>query len=148
MQTSLNDLEIIEGRTKILVPPDSVNAKVPPREPAFFNPRAKMNRDFSIVAYSAFLENFEGPKIFLDGLAGIGARGLRVANEIKSIEKVIVNDLNPSALNLSLRSAKMNNLLNYEISENETCRFLSSHSKKGSRATIVDIDPFGSPSKY
>ncbi|HXV50653.1 MAG TPA: tRNA (guanine-N1)-methyltransferase, partial [Nitrosopumilaceae archaeon] len=129
-------------------PPDSVNAKVPPREPAFFNPRAKTNRDFSIVAYSAFLENFEGPKIFLDGLAGIGARGLRVANEVKSIEKVIVNDLNPSALNLSLRSAKLNNLLNYEISENETCRFLSSHSKKGSRATIVDIDPFGSPSKY
>jgi tRNA (guanine26-N2/guanine27-N2)-dimethyltransferase len=112
LQTSLNDLEIIEGQTKILVPPDSVNAKVPPREPAFFNPRAKMNRDFSIIAYSAFLENFVGPKIFLDGLAGIGARGLRVANEIKSIEKVIVNDLNPSALNLSLRSAKLNNLLN------------------------------------
>ena len=145
MQTSLNDLEIIEGQTKILVPPDSVNAKVPPREPAFFNPRAKMNRDFSIIAYSAFLENFVGPKIFFDGLTGIGARGLRVANEVKNIEKVIVNDLNPSALNLSLRSANLNNLLNYEISENETCRFLSSHSKKGSRATIVDVDPFGSP---
>ena len=148
MQTSLNDLEIIEGQTKILVPPDSVNAKVPPRKPAFFNPRARVNRDFSIIAYSAFLENFVGPKIFFDGLSGIGARGLRVANEIKSIEKVIVNDLNPSALNLSLRSANLNNLLNYEISENETCRFLSSHSKKGSRATIVDVDPFGSPSKY
>ena len=148
MQASLNDLEIIEGHTKILVPSDSVNAKVPPREPAFFNPRAKMNRDFSVIAYSAFLEKFVGPKIFLDGLSGLGARGLRVANEVKNIEKVIVNDLNPSALRLSLVSAKLNNLLNYETSENETCRFLSSYSKKGSRATIVDIDPFGSPSKY
>lgn len=148
MQTSLNDLEIVEGRTKILVPPDSVNAKVPPREPAFFNPRARLNRDFSVIAYSAFLKNFVGPKIFLDGLAGIGARGLRIANEVKNIEKVIVNDLNPSALRLSLRSAQLNNLLNYETSENETCRFLSNYSKKGSRATIVDIDPFGSPSKY
>ncbi|MBM3896649.1 MAG: tRNA (guanine-N1)-methyltransferase [Thaumarchaeota archaeon] len=148
MQTSLNNLEITEGRTRILVPSDSINSRVPPREPAFFNPRARLNRDFSVIAYSAFLENFEGPKIFLDGLAGIGARGLRIANEVKGIEKVIVNDLNPSALNLGLRSAKLNNLLNYEISENETCRFLSSHSKKGSRATIVDVDPFGSPSKY
>lgn len=147
MQT-FNDVEIIEGKTKILVPPDSVNAKVPPREPAFFNPRARLNRDFSVIAYSAFLKNFEGQKIFLDGLAGIGSRGLRVANEVKSIDKVIVNDLNPSALSLSLRSAQLNNLLNYEISENETCRFLSSHSRKGERAAIVDVDPFGSPSKY
>jgi tRNA (guanine26-N2/guanine27-N2)-dimethyltransferase len=145
---TFNDVEIIEGKTKILVPPDSVNAKVPPREPAFFNPRARLNRDFSVIAYSAFLKNFEGQKIFLDGLAGIGSRGLRVANEVKSIDKVIVNDLNPSALSLSLRSAQLNNLLNYEISENETCRFLSSHSRKGERAAIVDVDPFGSPSKY
>jgi len=145
---TFNDLEIVEGKTKILVPPDSVNAKVPPKEPAFFNPRARLNRDFSVIAYSAFIKNFEGPKIFLDGLAGIGARGLRVANEVKNIEKVVVNDLNSSALSLGLRSAKLNNLSNYEISENETCRFLSSYSKKGSRAAIVDIDPFGSPSKY
>lgn len=104
MQT-FNDLEIVEGKTKILVPPDSVNAKVPPKEPAFFNPRARLNRDFSVIAYSAFIKNFEGPKIFLDGLAGIGARGLRVANEVKNIEKVVVNDLNSSALSLGLRSA-------------------------------------------
>lgn len=73
--------EIIEGDTKLIVPKKSITDKVPPKEPAFFNPKAKLNRDFSILAYAAFLKKFQGPKIFLEGLAGIGARGLRVANE-------------------------------------------------------------------
>ena len=138
----------MEGKTKFLVPFGSINDTVPPKDPAFFNPKAKLNRDLSIIAYSAFLKNWDGPKIFLEGLCGIGARGLRVANELSNIEKVIVNDLNPKALELSKKSAVLNNLNNFQVSENEVCRFLSSFSKKGSRGTIVDIDPFGSPAKY
>ncbi len=141
-------VEIIEGKTKFLVPVGAINEKVPPKDPAFFNPKAKLNRDFSVIAYSAFLKNWEGPKIFLEGLCGIGARGLRVANELSSIENVIVNDLNPKALELSKKSAVLNNLKNFQVSENEVCRFLSSFSKRGNRGTIVDIDPFGSPAKY
>jgi len=149
MQSTQNEIiEIIEGNTKILVPKESVNEKVPPKQPIFFNPRAKLNRDFSIIAYTAFLKNFNYPKIFLDGLSGLGARGLRVANEVKGIEKVIVNDLNPSALELATRSAFLNKLKNFEISENDVCRFFSLYSKKGIRASIVDVDPFGSPSKF
>jgi tRNA (guanine26-N2/guanine27-N2)-dimethyltransferase len=138
---------VTEGTTKILVPRGSIEEKVPPREIAFFNPRAKLSRDLSIVAYSAFLKNFEGPRLFLDGMSGLGARGLRVANEIKDIQ-VFVNDINPKALELSQRSAGLNCLKNYQISENEICAFLGAFSSKGNRGTIVDIDPFGSPAKY
>jgi len=149
LQKAISEIiEIIEGQTKILVPKKSITEKVPPKEPAFFNPRAKLNRDFSIVAYSAFLKNFEGPKVFLEGLAGIGARGLRVANELDCIDKVIINELNPNALELAQRSSELNNLTNFEISEDEVCRFLISYSQRGKRGTIVDIDPFGSPAKY
>ena len=35
-----------------------------------------------------------GKQIFFDGLSGLGARGLRIANEISEVEKVIVNDVN------------------------------------------------------
>ena len=140
--------EIVEGSTKLLVPKGSMTEKVPPKEPAFFNPRASLSRDLSIIACSTFWKSFEFPKIFFDGLSGLGARGLRIANEISEVEKVIVNDVNPNALEIALRSAKINNLENFEISENETCRFLSSHSRMNERASIVDIDPFGSPSKY
>ena len=139
--------EIIEGDTKLLVPKKSITDKVPPKEPAFFNPKAKLNRDFSIIAYAAFLTKFQGPKIFLEGLSGIGARGLRVANELE-VEDLIINDLNPSALKMAEHSANLNELKNIKFSEKEVCRFLSEHSKKGERGSIVDIDPFGSPAAY
>ena len=139
--------EIIEGSTKLVVPKKSITDKVPPKKPAFFNPRAKMNRDFSIIAYAAFLGKFEGPKIFLEGLSGIGARGLRVANEL-GIDKIMINDLNPSALKMAQHSAGLNGIKNIEFSEKEACRFFSDHSKKGERGSIVDIDPFGSPAAF
>ena len=141
-------IEIVEGKTRIRVPNDSLTQKVPPMEPAFFNPKAKYNRDFSIIAYSAFWKKFDGPKIFLDGLTGIGARAIRVASEINDVEKVILNDVNPKALQIAQESFEINKLKNYETSENEACRFFSLHSKKNSRGSIVDVDPFGSPSKY
>ena len=139
--------EIIEGNTKLIVPKKSITDKVPPKEPAFFNPRAKLNRDFSILAYAAFLKKFQGPKIFLEGLSGIGARGLRVANELK-IDNLVINDLNPSALKMAEYSAGLNELENIKFSEKEVCRFLSNHSKKGERGSIIDIDPFGSPAAF
>ena len=141
-------IEITEGTTKILVPEKSLNERVPPKKPAFFNPLAEMNRDFSILAYSAFWENFDKPLLFLDGLTGLGARALRIAKEIPNVEKVIANDINHEALKIAQNSAGLNQISNFEISENETCRFFSVHSKKEERGSIVDIDPFGSPVKY
>ncbi|NOQ44056.1 MAG: tRNA (guanine-N1)-methyltransferase [Nitrosopumilus sp.] len=139
--------EIIEGQTKLMVPKKSITDTVPPKEPAFFNPKASLSRDFSIIAYGAFLKNFEGPKIFLEGLSGIGARGLRVVNELQ-MDNVIINDLNPSALELAKYSGKLNNLENVEFSEEEICRFFSKYSRKGCRGSIVDIDPFGSSAQF
>lgn len=139
--------EIVEGDTKLLIPKKSITEKVPPKKPAFFNPKAKLNRDFSIVVYAAFLKKFQGPKIFLEGLSGIGARSLRVANELE-IDNLVINDLNPSALKMSKYSANLNDVKNIEFSEMEVCRFLSKYSKKGKRGSIVDIDPFGSPAAF
>ena len=139
--------EIIEGSTKLIVPKKSLTERVPPIKPAFFNPKARTNRDFSIIAYAAFLKKFEGPKIFLEALTGVGARGLRVANELK-IEKIVINDLNPTALKIAKESAILNNLRNVEFSEKEACVFLNEHSRKGNRGSLVDIDPFGSPAAF
>ena len=139
--------EIIEGDTKLIVPKKSLTEKVPPIKPAFFNPKARTNRDFSIIAYAAFLKKFDGPKIFLEALSGVGARGLRVANELK-IDTVNINDLNPTALKIAKESATLNNLKNIEFSEKEACVFLNGYSRKGNRGSLVDIDPFGSPAAF
>jgi len=141
-------VEITEGSTKILVPEKSLKDKVPPKVPAFFNPVAILNRDFSILAYSAFWENFDKPLVFLDGLTGLGARSLRVAKEIPNVEKVVANDINSEALKIAQNSANLNKISNFEVSENEICNFFSTYSKKEKRGSIVDVDPFGSPVKY
>ena len=148
MQLESELVETIEGSTRLLVPKESLVDKAPPREPAFFNPRARISRDFSIIAYAAFLKNFKGPKTFLDSLSGIGARSIRVANELKEVEQVFVNDVNPKALEIAEKIAKLNNVTNCVFSENEACRFLSLHSKRDQRGAVVDVDPFGSPSRY
>jgi len=51
-------LEIIEGRTRFLVPAGSINEKVPPKDPAFFNPKAKLNRDFFNYCLFCFFKKF------------------------------------------------------------------------------------------
>ena len=103
-------IEITEGTTKILVPEKSLNERVPPKKPAFFNPLAEMNRDFSILAYSAFWENFDKPLLFLDGLTGLGARALRIAKEIPNVEKVVANDINHEALKIAQNSEGLNQI--------------------------------------
>ena len=148
--------ETIEGSTRLLVPAASLSGRVPPREPAFFNPRARLSRDVSVVAYSAFAAELGRPAVMLEALSGLGARGLRAANE-SGVGLVILNDLNPSALSLAARSAAANGLANVETSRREACAFLLSRTWGGGdggaagrarRADIVDIDPFGSPAPY
>ena len=57
-------VEITEGTTKILVPKKSLDEKVPPKEPAFFNPAAKLTRDFSILAIPLFGKILTSQKYF------------------------------------------------------------------------------------
>ena len=83
----------------------------------------------------------------MEALTGVGARGLRVANELK-VEKIVINDLNPTALKIAKESAILNNLKSIEFSEKEACVFLNEHSRKGNRGSLVDIDPFGSPAAF
>jgi tRNA (guanine26-N2/guanine27-N2)-dimethyltransferase len=140
-----------EGNTKLLVPLLSLTSRVPPKNPAFFNPSAKLSRDVSILVYRAFLDDMSGKqKTYADPLSGVGARALRVAVEVQEIDEVYINDSNPLAIELSKKSA----LLNFvekkcNFSVNEACKFLlSSQSKKNDRFAVLDLDPFGSPAPY
>lgn len=146
--------ETVEGSTRLFVPAASLAGRVPPREPAFFNPRARLSRDISVVAYAAFAAPDAACSSLLDALSGLGARGLRAANEA-GIGRVVLNDLNAEALALAGRSASANGLGRVELSRNDACRFLLSGQGRraggggrSGRADIVDIDPFGSPAPY
>lgn len=151
--------ETLEGSTRLLVPAASLSERVPPREPAFFNPRARLSRDISVAAYSAFASGLGRPAVMLEALSGLGARGLRAARE-SGVGLVVLNDLNAAALGLAAKSAAANGLGNVEVSRREACAFLLSRqwgdpggrgddaAPTRRRADIVDIDPFGSPAPY
>lgn len=140
-------VRIAEGGTTLAVPAASLTETVPPRRPAFFNPRAMRTRDLAIRACGAHLETFGGPKTYLDAMAGTGARGIRMAREL-DFETVYINDANPEAVSLARDGANINGLDNVSFSEREACRFLGDHSVRGERGAVVDVDPFGSSAPY
>jgi tRNA (guanine26-N2/guanine27-N2)-dimethyltransferase len=141
-------VQTTEGGTVLLVPPDSLSLKVPPKTPAFFNPAARLSRDLSITAYRAFIPSLKS-KTFADGFAGVGARALRVATEIPEMDAVYANDINATAIGAAKEAAKLNSVeTRCHFSTNEVCKFLLQGTHDDERFGIVDLDPFGTPARH
>lgn len=86
---------------------------------------------------------------FADALAGVGARGLRIAVEVPEVAEVYVNDINRTAVKKARESAVANGVAaKCHFSSRESCLFLFQHAVRGNRFEMVDLDPFGSPSPY
>ena len=149
-----NFIEIREGQTRLLVPENSLYGKVPPHYPAFFNPLACLNRDLSIYLYNIFVDEYcnrnHSQITFADAFGGIGSRGLRVAVEVPKVSQIFINDINRIAISAAQESALVNNVSEKcFFSINEVCKFLISRPTEGNkRFTIIDLDPFGSPSPF
>ncbi|MDN5846086.1 MAG: hypothetical protein L0H53_07410 [Candidatus Nitrosocosmicus sp.] len=141
--------KIKEGEVTLLVPSLAINQKEPPKFPAFFNPAAKFNRDISILIYRNSIDQSRKNISFVDSMCGLGARGVRVGKEIPQIQKVVFNDFNM----LSTQTAKVNAMINniYHKSNfhtSEICSFLSANANFDRRATVIDLDPFGTPAPF
>ena len=139
--------ETTEGSTSLVVP----LMKEPGMLPAFFNPKGSFVRDVSIVCYKAYSKLFSRANFtFADSLAGVGARGIRVANEIQSSSLVCLNDINTVSVQLAKKSAELNGVVQKcNFTNSETCSFLLSREPThGDRFDLVDVDPFGTPSPF
>ena len=149
-KNTANDWSTIrEGDVTLLVPSTALAKKEPPKFPAFFNPAAKFNRDISILIYRHYIDQSRKKISFVDSMCGLGARGVRVGKEIPQIQKVVFNDLNM----LSAQTAKVNTIINNVYNKcdfytSEICSFLSAGSNFDNRATIIDLDPFGTPAPF
>src|SRR6266849_293579 len=144
-------VETIEGKTRLLVPASSLSGNVPPKVPAFFNPSAKLNRDISVLVYKTFVPEIKkNPKTFGDPFGGIGARALRVAVEVPELEQIYINDINSVAIDAAKKAAQINLVTQKcTFTTQDVVGFLTNHdSKTYDRFSIVDLDPFGSPSAY
>ena len=130
-----------EGGTRLVVPALSLESDPPPTSPVFFNPAASLNRDISVCLTSSARGSS-----FCDSMAGVGARGVRIANEVNGIERVTLVDFNREALGLARKAAALNRVTRKcEFAESETCSYLYSRYGREKRFDFVDVDPFGTP---
>jgi len=131
--------QITEGKTKLLVPDLSVY-KLPEYAPIFYNPMMKADRDISVI----LLSNFLGKRARVaDILSGLGARAVRYANE--GDFDVYANDIQPSAVKLVGRNAKLNKVKVHSSVKDANLFLLEN---KYDKFDCIDIDPFGSPAQF
>jgi tRNA (guanine26-N2/guanine27-N2)-dimethyltransferase len=134
-------VEHVEGRTRLLVPAVSLAVDPPPISPVFFNPAAALNRDVSVCVTAATARIS-----FCDSMAGVGARGIRVANEAGEVDHVVLVDFNRQALRVAQKAAALNGVIRKcEFAQSETSSYLYSRYGKEKRFDYVDVDPFGTP---
>jgi tRNA (guanine26-N2/guanine27-N2)-dimethyltransferase len=134
-------VEHVEGRTRLVVPAVSLAVDPPPTSPVFFNPAASLNRDISICVTAA-----TAGSSFCDSMAGVGARGLRVANEVDRTDHVAMVDFNREALRIARKAAALNRVIRKcEFAQSETSSYLYSRYGRDKRFDYVDVDPFGTP---
>ena len=143
-----------EGKAKVAVPKLELSLAeslehVPSKAPVFYNPRMELNRDLTVLVLQVYQRIVNREITVCEPLSGCGIRGIRFAKEVKGLEKVMINDINPEAAKLA----------KYNIEENRTSRrvkvfnedanfFLSQFAAPRKRFDYIDLDPFGSPVIY
>ncbi|MEM0121034.1 MAG: hypothetical protein QW688_06330 [Thermoprotei archaeon] len=140
--------QVVEGRTILYVPDITVYAKRGERvgpwsAPVFYNPNASATRDISVGIVGALGSS---PSV-LDAMCGVGARGLRIAVESNASE-VVINDVNPDALELAYMSVKANGVVGKVHIESVGAHALCAAYDYREGFDYVDVDPFGSAAPF
>ncbi len=143
-----NVILVEEGDIQLYIP--KLNESITPlKSPVFYNPRMQLSRDVSVIALQAYQRSSAVGLHVCDAMSGCGVRGIRYAVEVKGVEQVDLNDLNPLAVDLMKKNVEINNVGRRSVIHNyETNHLLAMYAEPGSRFDVVDIDPFGSPSPY
>ncbi len=140
--------EVTEGSTTFSIYKD---ADIIYDASVFYNPKMAINRDLTILSLSSIIKKEQKKICFLDPFAGTGVRSYRIMNELpqNSVEKVVVGDINPIAVNIITRNSTNLNLNEkMEIKHSNAINILDSLPKKKDTTHIIDLDPFGSPIEY
>jgi tRNA (guanine26-N2/guanine27-N2)-dimethyltransferase len=141
---------VMEGATKLEVPElerfrTPAGDYAPSLTRVFYNPLMELCRDISVSVAQVLADDLGAIRI-CDPLAGVGARGLRYAREVKGVSKVVVNDRSSDALEFIRRNVALNDLADLvEVRNEDANALLWSYRPK---FHVVDLDPFGSPAPF
>ena len=115
--------------------------------PVFYNPRMRVNRDFSVLFLTSYLEK-NSIDLLCEPLAGCGVRTLRYLNECPSDFSAFMFDVNPIAMDVMNKNIEKNNLSNRVETRRGNAKILLLTESREKRFDYVDVDPFGTPTPY
>lgn len=121
----------------------------PSKAPVFFNPAMELNRDLAVLTLQVYQRMIGTELSVCEPLAGCGIRGIRFASEVQGIQKIVLGDLNPNAVELARLNVERHKLETViQVAEEDANLLLSRHAAPRERFHYVDVDPFGSPAPY
>ncbi len=135
-------IKIKEGSAEILVPEETLRKPYTAVD-VFYNPRMRINRDVSVLILQAH-KNIVGRKLkVLDAMAATGIRSIRFLKETDAVDEIVINDLNPKAVEFIKKNLKINDIeINEKIRiENKDCLEIMLKEKYD----YIEIDPYGTP---
>ena len=141
---------ITEGETNLEVPnPEDFRTKsgdyAPSLTRVFYNPLMEFSRDISVSVLQTLAKKIKEIRI-CDPLAGVGARGIRYAVEVRGASKVIVNDRSLESCEIMKRNIKLNKMEGLVEARSVDANVLLQENR--GKFNFVDIDPFGSPAPF
>ncbi len=142
-----------EGKTVFYAPDVSLYAEkgsyIPSKAPVFYNPKMSLNRDIAVRVLQGFSEEIGRKLKVCIPMAGCGVRALRFIIETGCVESIIVNDINPIAVNFIEKNLELHGLREKaRVYCEDANMLLSSFASKRERFDIIDLDPFGSPAPF
>jgi tRNA (guanine26-N2/guanine27-N2)-dimethyltransferase len=152
---------IKEGLAKIKIYTEDTE-KIPSKSMnVFYNPRMKINRSITNLAIETFHKIYHPDNlIFLDSMAASGVGAIRLLKEFDGVKKIIINDINPVAIELIKENLRLNDIdpkekrikitrkaANYLMSQLATKSFRNDI-EENMRPDIISLDPFGTPNIY
>ena len=122
---------------------------IPSRTPVFYNPLMTFNRDLAVLAIRVYQQRIQRSLDVCEPFTGCGVRGIRFSKEVQNVNHIVLNDLNPQAINLTRFNVERNGLSEkITIEQMDAHAFMSSHARPMKRFNVIDLDPFGSPSPF
>ena len=132
------DLEIMEGRAKLRLPPE-------PRS-VFYNPKMSINRDLAILFVSSHFPRSKQVSL-CDPMTGSGVRAVRYILETPNVGHIVAADREGGAVKLAWETILQNHLADrISVAHSDAHTLLTDHATD--RFDIIDLDPFGSPAPF
>ncbi len=122
---------------------------IPSKAPVFYNPLMAFNRDLAVLVLKAYQRRVNHRLTVCDPFTGCGVRGIRFAKEVQHVRHVVVNDVNPQAVQLTRLNVASNGLTKaFTVNNVDAHTLLEDHARPKRRFDVIDLDPFGSPSPF